>query len=204
MKIEKRDIVKCVILSIVTCGIYGIIWIIKLAKDAVSVKDENDSATVETILMLFFPFIGFYLCEKKFSEGCAQKGIPHNDNSILYLVLGLVGLGIVDYCLMQSDLNKLVDAGYAFDPTTAPQNPQYGPVQNPPYGAAQNPQNGPVQNPPYGAAQNPQNGPVQNPPYGAPQNPPYGAPQNPPYGAPQNPQYGPGQNPPYNNNNQQN
>lgn len=148
MKIEKRDIVKCVILSIVTCGIYGIIWIIKLAKDAVSVKDENDPATVETILMLFFPFIGFYMCEKKFAEGCAAKGIPHTDNSILYLVLGLVGLGIVDYCLMQSDLNKLVDNGFAVDPNNQ-QYPPYGTPQNPQYGAPQNPQYGAPQNPPY-------------------------------------------------------
>ena len=161
MKIEKRDVVKCVILSIVTCGIYGIIWAVKLARDAVNVKDENDPATIETVLMILFPFVGFYLCEKKFSEGCAAKGIAHSDNSILYLVLGLVGLGFVDFCLMQSELNKLVDAGYAVNPNGQP-NPQYGAPQ---YGAPQ-----------YGAPQNPQ--------YGAPQNPQYGAPQNPQYGEP--------------------
>lgn len=161
MKIEKRDVVKCVILSIVTCGIYGIIWAVKLARDAVNVKDENDPATIETVLMILFPFVGFYLCEKKFSEGCAAKGIAHSDNAILYLVLGLVGLGFVDFCLMQSELNKLVDAGYAVNPNGQP-NPQYGAPQ---YGAPQ-----------YGAPQNPQ--------YGAPQNPQYGAPQNPQYGEP--------------------
>lgn len=174
MKIEKRDIVKCIILSLVTCGIYGIIWAIKLARDAVNVKDENDPATIETVLMILFPFVGFYLCEKKFAEGCAAKGIAHTDNSILYLVLGLFGLGIVDYCLMQSELNKLVDAGYAVNPNAA-QYQQYGAPQNPQYGAPQNPQ------------------------YGAPQNPQYGAPQNPQYGAPQNPPYN---NPPYDNNQQ--
>lgn len=146
MKIEKRDVVKCVILSIVTCGIYGIIWAVKLARDAVNVKDENDPATIETVLMILFPFVGFYLCEKKFSEGCAAKGIAHSDNSILYLVLGLVGLGFVDFCLMQSELNKLVDAGYAVNPNGQP-NPQYGAPQNPQYGAPQNPQYG---EPPYG------------------------------------------------------
>ena len=129
MKIEKRDVVKCVILSIVTCGIYGIIWAVKLARDAVNVKDENDPATIETVLMILFPFVGFYLCEKKFSEGCAAKGIAHSDNSILYLVLGLVGLGIVDFCLMQSELNKLVDISYVIN-SNSYSNPQHG---EPPY-----------------------------------------------------------------------
>lgn len=109
MNIKKRNIVTAVILSIVTCGIYGIYWAICLAREAVSVKDPSDGAILEIVLMLFLPFLGFFLMEKKLTEGCAAKGIAHNDNSILYLILGLVGLGIVDYCMMQNDLNKLAD-----------------------------------------------------------------------------------------------
>ena len=110
MAIKNRNIVTCVILSLITCGIYGIYWVIMLARESVSVKDSNDSAILEIVLMLFLPFLGFYLCEKKLSEGCAEKGISHKANSILYLILGLVGLGIVNYCMMQNDLNKLAAA----------------------------------------------------------------------------------------------
>ena len=104
---KQRNIVTAVILTIVTCGIYGIYWGIMLAKEAVSVKDPADSAILEILLVLFLPFVGFFLAEKKFAEGCAARGIPHSDNSVLYLILGLVGLGIVNYCMMQNDLNKL-------------------------------------------------------------------------------------------------
>ncbi len=110
MAIKQRNIVTCILLSIVTCGIYGIYWTIVLAKDAVSVKDPADSGLVEILLMLFLPFVGIFLAEKKFAEGCAAKGIPHSDNSIVYLILGLVGLGIVGICMMQNDLNKLAAA----------------------------------------------------------------------------------------------
>ncbi|MBE6760796.1 MAG: DUF4234 domain-containing protein [Ruminococcaceae bacterium] len=110
MNIKQRNIVTAIILSLVTCGIYGIYWVICLAREAVSVKDPADNALLEIILMLFLPFLGFYLAEKKLAEGCAEKGIPHTDNSIIYLVLGLVGLGIVNYCMMQNDLNKLATA----------------------------------------------------------------------------------------------
>lgn len=113
MQLEKREIVKCILLSIVTCGIYGIIWGVNLARDAVKFKNSNDDALLEILLVLFLPFVGFYLCEKKLTEGCQVRGIPHDDNSILYLILGIFGLGIVDYCLMQNDLNKLAEAGVA-------------------------------------------------------------------------------------------
>lgn len=107
MEIKQRNIVTAIILSLITCGIYGIYWAICLARDSVSVKDPADSGILEIVLMLFLPFLGFFLAEKKFAEGCQEKGIPHTDNSVLYLILGLVGLGIVNYCMMQNDLNKI-------------------------------------------------------------------------------------------------
>ena len=107
MNIKERNIVTAVILSIITCGIYGIYWVICMAREAVSVKDPEDSGILEIVLMLFLPFLGFFLAEKKLAEGCQAKGIAHSDNSILYLILGLVGLGIVNYCMMQNDLNGL-------------------------------------------------------------------------------------------------
>ncbi len=107
MEIKSRNIVTCIILTIITCGIYGIYWVICMARESVSVKDPSDSAVLEIVLMLFLPFLGFFLSEQKFAAGCQEKGIPHKDNSVLYLILGLIGLGIVNYCMMQSDLNKL-------------------------------------------------------------------------------------------------
>lgn len=112
MPFENRNIATHIILSIITCGIYGIFWVIKMGRDAVRIKDVNDSGTLEIVLMIFFPFIGFFLAEKKFAEGCQMYGVPHEDRSVLYLVLGLFGLGIVNYALMQSDLNKLADMGF--------------------------------------------------------------------------------------------
>jgi len=107
MQIKNRNIVTCIILTVITCGIYGIYWAICLARDSVSVKDPADSAVLEIVLFLFLPFLGFFLAEQKFAQGCAAQGIPHKDNSVLYLILGLVGLGIVNYCMMQNDLNQI-------------------------------------------------------------------------------------------------
>ncbi len=110
MNIKERNPITAIILSIVTCGIYMIYWAVCMAKEAVSVKDENDNALVEILLFLFLCPVGFYLAEKKLAEGCEAKGIAHKDNSVLYLILGFVGLGIVNFFMMQSDLNAIAKA----------------------------------------------------------------------------------------------
>ena len=110
MAIKQRNIVVCILLTLITCGIYGIYWVIMLAKEAVSVKDPADNAVLEIVLMILLPFVGIFLTEKKFAEGCAERGVAHKDNSVLYLILGLIGLGIVGICMLQNDLNKLAAA----------------------------------------------------------------------------------------------
>ena len=107
MNIKERNVVTAILLTFVTCGIYGIYWIIMLAKEGVSVKDPADNAVLEIVLMLFLPFLGLFFTEKKFAEGCAAQGINHKDNSVLYLILSLFGLGIVGLCMLQNDLNQL-------------------------------------------------------------------------------------------------
>ena len=107
MNIKQRNIVTAIIFSLITCGIYAIYWAICLARDAVSVKDPADNGTLEIVLMIFLPFLGFFLAEQKLAEGCKNQNIPHSDNAVLYLVLGLLGLSIINFCMMQIDLNKL-------------------------------------------------------------------------------------------------
>lgn len=122
MKIEKRSIGTCILLSIITLGIYGLVWEIRMAKEAISVKDEKDSGTLEIVLMIFLPFLGYYLTEKKFAEGCHNMKYEKEDRSIIYLVLGLFGLGLIAICMLQSDLNRLYDAlSQGFMPKTETQ-----------------------------------------------------------------------------------
>ena len=107
MNLKERNIAVSILLSIVTCGIYALIWYIFLMKEACSVKDETDSGIVEIILLFVFFPVSFFLAEKKLAEGCAARGIAHEDRSVLYLILSLLGLGIVCPCMMQSDLNAI-------------------------------------------------------------------------------------------------
>lgn len=107
MIIKQRNIVTALILYFITCGIYGLYWAVMTAREAVYFKDPADDGLLEILLCIFLPCVGHFLTEKKFAEGCAAKGIAHQDNSIIYLILGLVGLPIVSLCMLQNDLNKI-------------------------------------------------------------------------------------------------
>jgi hypothetical protein len=108
MAIRNRNIITSLLLSLITCGVYAIYWAFMVGREAVSVKNEEDGGLLEGILCAMVPFLGFFLAEKKFAAGCADRGIEHENRSVFYLIMGLI-VPFVDLCLMQNDLNKLVD-----------------------------------------------------------------------------------------------
>ena len=40
-----------------------------------------------------------------------QNGVEVKDNAVIYLILQLFGLGIVNYALIQADLNVIAEKG---------------------------------------------------------------------------------------------
>lgn len=112
--IKRRDIVVCILLTIVTCGIYGIVWFISMADDlnVASGRTGDMSGGLVFLLSLItcgiYSLVWMYQAGQKVSEIRRRQGLPPNDsNGILYLVLTMFGLGIVSYCLIQSELNDV-------------------------------------------------------------------------------------------------
>ena len=109
--IEKRDIAIAVILSLVTCGIYGIYWFIKMTDEANSLSNETNAsgalAFVYTLLTCgIYQIYWYYKMGKNMQKAGNLHGVQVDDNAIVYLLLGIFGLGIVSYCLIQNDINK--------------------------------------------------------------------------------------------------
>ena len=57
MNIKARNPITSILLSLVTCGLYGMYWAFCMAKEAISVKEDDDNGMLEAILMIFLPFI---------------------------------------------------------------------------------------------------------------------------------------------------
>lgn len=113
---RQRNIVVCVILSIVTCGIYGIVWFINLTNDAARLNDDYNfsGGTAFLFTLITCGIYGIYWnykMGKELYEANIKKNKQASDNSILYLILSLLGLGIVNYCLMQNDINEVLSNG---------------------------------------------------------------------------------------------
>lgn len=111
--VQQRNIALCIVLSIITCGIYSIYWLICLANDTNTVTG-NPEGTSGGMVFLFTlitcGIYGFYWAYKqgeKIDNAKQARGIASSNSGILYLVLSILGLSIVAYALMQDQINKL-------------------------------------------------------------------------------------------------
>ena len=113
VNIRQRDLALCIILSIVTCGIYALVWFFNLVSDLNTAAPEADDKTPGTVFLLTLITCGIYGLIWIYNAGNKVDTIRRMNNelpsnsSLIYLLLSLFGLGIVSYCLIQSELNKV-------------------------------------------------------------------------------------------------
>lgn len=111
-QVQQRSIAMCIVLSIVTCGLYSIYWFICLTEDANALNGgEGTSGGMAFLFTLITCGIyGLYWMYKQGEKLDAAKnaqGMSSSNSGILYLILGFIGLGIISYALMQDAINKL-------------------------------------------------------------------------------------------------
>jgi len=110
--ITERSIVLCIIFDIITCGIYGLYWMYKLNEEMKQLTDD-DYATGGGLVILFslltcgiYTIYWCYKMGEKVDEINRRHQRGGDNNKILFLILCLVGFGIVDLALMQDAINK--------------------------------------------------------------------------------------------------
>lgn len=112
--VKNRNIVLQIVLTIVTCGLYGFYWFITLTDDAARKADDPKLNGVTALLLTIvtcgiYGYYWYYKMGKTLKAAGEKNGVAIDDNSVLYIILGVFGLGIVAWCLMQADLNKMAD-----------------------------------------------------------------------------------------------
>lgn len=111
--VKERNIAVCIVLTIITCGIYGIYWFIVLTDEINMASGEPGTSGGLSFLLALVTcnIYGIYWAYKmgqQLQVAKERNGMgPGSDNSILYLILSVVGLGIVAYALMQNELNSM-------------------------------------------------------------------------------------------------
>lgn len=108
--INKRRIGACIILSLITFGIYSIYWEYLLVKNTRAIQKDDSSCTGEMFCLIFVPFYSLYWWftrGKLVRDEFSKHGFSASSNETAFLVLALFGLGIVAMAIMQNDFNSL-------------------------------------------------------------------------------------------------
>lgn len=109
-RIEPRSIAVAVILSIVTCGIYSIYWMIKLNDEVNELAGEYQATTGGMVFLFTLITCGIYglYWLYKMGERCDMIKRTEGSSGILFLLLGIFGFSIISYCLIQDTINKAI------------------------------------------------------------------------------------------------
>ncbi len=111
-----RNIAVCIILSMVTCGIYGFYWLYMLNEEINSLADEPDATNGALVIIFSIITCNIYMWFWLYKMGERVDRIKANggqvvgspNTSVLYLILAICGLNIVDFALMQDTINNAI------------------------------------------------------------------------------------------------
>ena len=110
---EPKSVGLCIVLSIVTCGIYGIYWLYCIHEDMKAVCGLPMNVSGGMLILLTIVTCGIYGMYWSYQVGRtvdAAKGTPNGSLGVLYLVLSIFGLNIVAWALMQNEINQFMAA----------------------------------------------------------------------------------------------
>ena len=96
---EKREPIKVIILTIITFGIYGLVWVVKTKEEM-----NKKGCSIPTALWLIVPFLNLYWIWL-YAEGVEKETKEKFSQALAFLVIfltGPIGLGII-----QDSFNKI-------------------------------------------------------------------------------------------------
>ena len=112
MLIERREVPMAIILSLVTCGIYLIYWEYKLLDDLYRSNGIPSNAGMDILLSIItcgiYGLYSLYKAGKLETSAMDRYNLPPKDEATLYLILGVFGLAIVSFAILQSNLNNIL------------------------------------------------------------------------------------------------
>ena len=113
--VSERSLPLYIVLTIITCGLFGIYWFISLASDIARLREQAEPRGVfDFIIGLITCGIYLWVCYYRYPKFVVEiqekRGVQVSDISVISLILSIFGLSIVSMALIQNELNKLVRA----------------------------------------------------------------------------------------------
>ena len=108
--VHKRKIWICVLLSIITFGIYYVYWQYLLLKNVKAINKDETKCTKEMLCLIFvplYPIYWWFTRGKIVRDRAAEAGCSVAGNENAYLLLNIFKLNIISMAIMQNDFNSL-------------------------------------------------------------------------------------------------
>lgn len=114
----QRNVAIYVILTIVTCGIFGFYWMMVLNDDVLAAEGGpgTGGGTVVILTLVTCGIYGIYWAYQlgqRIDRINARYGRYTDNSGLLYLLLDVLGLSIVVYAVAQNELNQYYTGFYA-------------------------------------------------------------------------------------------
>lgn len=102
---KTRDPLSVVLFTILTCGIYGIFWIVVTTEE--TNNEINDSWKPSPILVLVFSVLTVGIYYVYWYIKMAIRAYERSGNSpVLFVLVSIFTFGVIGYGMMQSNLNN--------------------------------------------------------------------------------------------------
>lgn len=109
----ERDVVKYILLSILTCGLWGMVWVYQVGSDIAMLRGDDKPAVVLDLVLSFvscglWGFVCAYRWPEYLNEELSRRGRQVDGNlPAMSLLMAFFGLHVVGLVLMQESLNKM-------------------------------------------------------------------------------------------------
>ncbi|MBR3146644.1 MAG: DUF4234 domain-containing protein [Eubacterium sp.] len=110
--LKNRSVVSVILLTLVTCGIYGLYWVYDTlsSMEQVSGREASVGAVVVLLLCIFFSPVGFLLygmaADEQLNMIKGKFGMQQVDNKVMYMILGFF-IPIVLIPIVQDEINRI-------------------------------------------------------------------------------------------------
>ena len=111
--VQPKNIALCIILSLITCGIYALYWIYTANEDMKVISNTPGDTSGGMVILLsivtcgIYEWFWLYKQGQKVDNAKVARGQASGNSAILYLILSIFGLSIVTMAIMQNEINEL-------------------------------------------------------------------------------------------------
>ncbi|WP_440895421.1 DUF4234 domain-containing protein [Amphibacillus sp. Q70] len=108
--VKHRSVGIVIILSLITCGIYNIYWMFAITEEIGYLSGDRSFSGGKVLLLTIitcgiYTFFWYYIVGSKLMMAQQKHDKMVKDNSLIYLILAIFGLGIVSNAIIQNDVN---------------------------------------------------------------------------------------------------